>query len=769
MNKITLLALALLTCSAVVAQMTYEASDDYARLRDMTYDATVQDKIYASTLRNHIMVSYDNGVNWELLYSDASGHTIQDLELTPGNAALSFGTYDRVNLLDVSNGTLMASFPIPQSGIPGASPSYVISYQLYDSDASTMVVNTGFQIESEGGLPVNFTKVFYTNDGGTNWSEIYFSADHDNIFINDVGISPNNPDKIFLARANGNLGVHGGLLISGDAGQNWSETLQNNTLDAITFNPDNPNDMMIGSAYGGVTAERLYRSLDNGTTWNIMDIQWTDESLNNIKKIVFNPENTAQIIVMEENEIARTNDGGATWTNIVYPAGISTDYYYGTNASYNPFNSSQIAVSNDLYPQFLDNTTGMLNQIRAPFFFVTSVTAAVYAGTEHLYYGGQGGRHHKNKATQLLSAYDTQLPTIHNVAKNFMYADPSVAGRLFTFSAGFTGGVVNMSTDYGSTTINLMDAFAEDMQAAAVDPNNTSIFYVSLRLDESGNVFKIDVTDTGNVLWNEVVTPQVAEDGTGVVGGLVIDPTGSGILYICKGNKVFKTTDGGVNWTELHNGLDQLSGSDHIWNLVMNPLNANQLTIGTSIGIFTSLDSGENWSLVLADADVKKVSHSTLDDGVIVGSVYSTQYASPEILYTTDGGVNWQTITSEDLNYAESYDMDYVFNEGVITAYISTTDMGVLKYTIDTADLGTSNPDLRNPVGIYPNPASEYITVYRDDSVMLESVAVYSLAGEQLLESQSGQLNVSGLSDGVYLVKVESADGGYFTKKMIKK
>lgn len=767
MEKITLLALALFTCIVVKAQITYEASDDYGRLRDMTYDATVQNKIYASTLRNHIMVSADNGISWELLYSEPSSRTIQDLKLTPGNTSLSFGAYDKINILNLNTHTLTASFPIPQNGIPGASPSFLVSYNIYDSSATTMVVSTGFQVGSESGLPINFMKVFYTNDGGANWAEIYFSAEHDNVFINDAAISPNNPEKIFLARANGSLGTHGGLLITTDAGQNWIETIEGKTLDAITFNPDNANDIMIGSAYG-FGAEKLYRSADNGVTWNEITVAWTDESLNNIKKIVFNPENTAQIIVLEENEIVRTNDGGATWTNIVYPAGIATDYYYGTNASYNPFNSNQIAISNDLYPQFFDNSTETLTQIHAPLFFVTGVTAAVYSGTEHFYYGGQGGRHHKNATTQMLSVYDTQSPTIHNVAKNFMIADPNIAGRVFTFTAGFTGGTINMSSDYGATTVNLMDAFADDMQAVSVDPNNSSIFYVSLRLNEFGYVYKIDVTDLNNIVWNEIFTPQVEEDGTGVVGGLVIDAVDSSTIYICKGNKIFKTTDGGENWTELGNGLSQLTSEDHIWHIAKNPFNANQLTIGTSIGIFTSMDSGENWSIVIPGFDVKKITHSTINDGVIVGSVYSTQYVNPEIIYTTNNGENWETITSEDLNHVESYDMDYVFDGTDIIAYISTTDMGVLKYTINNINLSTNDPAVHNPVGIYPNPASEVITVYTAEDTVLKSTTVYSLTGQQVLQSLTKELNVSGLSSGIYLVNVESADGRYFTRKLVK-
>jgi len=765
MKKITILAM-LLVAGFANAQTTFEASRNYAKLQDVTYDPTVQNKLYAATNGNHIVVSTDNGANWDLLYSHPTNEFLSDLKLAPGNAALTFSTRDAIQIYSLTSNTIMATFPIPQSGVDGAGASWLNSYDLYDANGTTMVVDTGFSVGFS-----SFSKVFYTKDAGVHWFEIYYTLDNNNVFINDVAISPNNSDKVFLARGNGDSDIDGGLWTSINDGQDWTEQLEGVTLDAISFSPANANDMMIGSSIGfGIHPEKLYRSSDNGTNWSEIAIAWTDETLNNITKIVYNPGNPNQIMVLEENEIIRTNDGGTTWESIVYPVGVSMDYYYGLNASYNPFNGSQVAITTDLYPQFFNDTSETLTQIEAPFFNIISTSIGKYSGDVHLYYGGQGGRQHKNMTTGVISAYDVEGPDSFNPKRNYMFADPNVAGRVFTYaSMGFFGGWVNMSTDYGATTTNILQAFADDMQELTIDPNNTNIIYVSMRSGESGNMVKIDVTDSSNIVTTDIITPEVTEFGDGVITGIVIDPANSNTIYIAKRHKILKTVDGGSNWEEIGTGLEDVTSNDIIWDLQGNPLNAAQLTIGTNIGVYTSVDSGATWTSILPGTDAKRIKHSTLHDGVIAVTVFSTEFVMAQIAYTADNGEEWNYVTPEDIHYAQSYGMDYDFEGNSINAYIATSDLGVMRYVIADVFLGTDHPVSENPVGIYPNPASGEVTVFANNGLEVDHVAVYSLTGQKVLERNSATLDVSGLSNGIYMVKVQTNAGKSFTQKLVKK
>ncbi|SCY24682.1 Por secretion system C-terminal sorting domain-containing protein [Flavobacterium caeni] len=754
----------LLMAGVGVAQTTFEAARDYAKLMDLTYDPTVPNKLYAATFGNHIVVSTDNGANWELLYSHPETDFLDDLRLAPGNTALTFSTRDEILIYDLATAAITYSYPIPQSGVPDAGPSWINSYDLFDGTGDTMVVDTGFSV----GLS-SFSKVFYTKDAGVTWSEIYYTVNHDNVFINDVAISPNNSDKIFLARGNGDSNVDGGLWVSVDDGQNWTETLAGVTLDALAFNPSDANDMMMGSSIGfGIHPEALYRSADNGATWSTVPITWTDETLNNITKIVYNPQNPDQIIALEENEIVRTNDGGTTWTNVVYPVGISMDYYYGINASYNPSNGNQIAVTTDLYPQMFDNTAETLTQIEAPFFYVIGASVAKYSDEVHLYYGGQGGRHHKNINTGVASAYDVENPDSFNPKRNYMVADPAVAGRVFSYaSMGFFGGWLTMSTDYGATTTNILQAFADDMQELTIDPNNTNIIYVSMRSGEGGNMVKIDVSDLGNIITTDIATPQVTEFGDGVITGIVIDPVASNTIYIAKRHKILKTTDGGLNWEEIGDGLEQLTEADIIWDMQGNPLHPGQLTVGTNIGVYTSMDWGANWTSILAGTDAKRVKHSPLNDGVLVVSIFSTEYVMASIAYTANNGETWNHVTPQDIHYAQAYAMDYDFDGNDINAYIATSDLGIMRYPIENAILSVDDVVAQQRVGLYPNPARNQLNIFASGDAIAK-VALYSVTGQKVMERSEAAFDVSSLDNGIYLVTVQTESGKSFTKKLVK-
>lgn len=124
--------------------------------------------------------------------------------------------------------------------------------------------------------------------------------------------------------------------------------------------------------------------------------------------------------------------------------------------------------------------------------------------------------------------------------------------------------------------------------------------------------------------------------------------------------------------------------------------------------------------------------------------------------------------THSELQHVESYGMDYIFEGTDIIVYLSTTDMGVLKYVINDISLGTNHPTVPKTVGIYPNPASDFITVFTDDNTQIKATAVYTLTGQQILQGQFEQLDISSLSSGIYLLKAEGTNGFYFMSKLIK-
>lgn len=760
MKTITKIALLLLLCFKLQAQNGYIAAGTYPKLYDITYDATVQNKLYARTLSNHIVVSLNNGTDWTVLYSHPLA--MENLKLVPGGTSLSFSTAEGIFIFSTVTNTVSSFYEIPASNVEGAGASWITSYSLYNGTGTAIVVNTGYQVgfSNEG-------KTFYSDDSGVTWTQIYYTVENANIFVNSVAIAPNNTKKIFLARGNGNTDVDGGLLISTDAGLTWTESLAGIVLDPIAFKPSNGEEMLVGTGISfGEYPEGVYRSTDGGLNWAPFEITFDNVTLNNIIDIAYNPINENKIMVLEENEIIKTEDGGLTWVSGIYTPD-SLNYYYGLNASYNPFNENQVVISTDYYPQISNDGGVTLTQLHAPFYDTASASVSQEGTVTHLYYGSQGGFSHKNLSTEATEGYDILGPNVFTSSRTYAVADPVVAGRVFTLNAGgFNGATLSVSTTYGAAPIVLMNTYTDQIQQLAVDPANTNIVYLSLRSGDNSSLYKINLSNTENITPEEILTPGEG----GVVTGIIISSTDSAAITIAKGTNLYQTTDGGVNWTDMLTDLPLDASANIIWEMIKNPINPNNYLIASNVGIFSSSDAGATWTVALADVNVRKIEYSTLNENVAVAAIYSGEAIQASLVYTVDGGASWTAISPEQLKYIYTSSVDFSFTADSLTAYIATSDLGVMTYTINDLDLGITQPGtVKNTVALYPNPASNQFTVSASSSSFgIKSIAVYTITGQQLLQTTENTVDVSGLSNGIYIVKTETTNGLSVSQKLVK-
>ena len=66
---------------------------------------------------------------------------------------------------------------------------------------------------------------------------------------------------------------------------------------------------------------------------------------------------------------------------------------------------------------------------------------------------------------------------------------------------------------------------------------------------------------------------------------------------------------------------------------------------------------------------------------------------------------------------------------------------------------------------IYPNPTSDNFTIEMENEV--KSVEIYSLLGQKILTATSKNINISNVSKGVYLVRIEDSNNAVSTQKLI--
>lgn len=86
----------------------------------------------------------------------------------------------------------------------------------------------------------------------------------------------------------------------------------------------------------------------------------------------------------------------------------------------------------------------------------------------------------------------------------------------------------------------------------------------------------------------------------------------------------------------------------------------------------------------------------------------------------------------------------------------------------NTATLGTTQFDLEKAITMYPNPASEILNIDLPNNLNLEKVEFYNTLGQQVLISNTNKIDVSGLTNGIYIVAFKTPEGT-FHKNFIKK
>lgn len=760
MKKFTFLAGVILSlcCSKLNAQLEIIGKDTFGRMFEITYSIKEPNTLYAITTTNHILVSHNNGVSWEVFYSLVSDKgRVSKMNISKDGSFLSFSTFDgkhgELHILDLLSKTITKTFIMPNY----EEEAYVASFNFFENDTNTLVISSQF--------PHAFgtaNRVYTTLDGGVSWKEIYYSVDDNyNIITSEVAFSPTDKNKIYIVNGNGNEEQDGGLLISTDGGDSFTEKLTGSVLNTMTFNPNNPNEIYIGTgmSFGG-SPEHLHHSTDGGDTWENENITWGTNGVSDyIIDIKFNPLDNKHIIVLEEDEIVSTKDGGVTWANVEYPYGNTDSYYAGTKTSFNPFKTGELFITGNYKPLFSTDNADKMTQIHTPFFNAAGRIDFSKTSTEkHLFYNVQYGGVHRNLTNNTENSYDIK-PLSFVTANNspVYFPDAKTEGRLFSFISSLVGSSLKLSDNFGTSFKTIYTTFTNGLTNVIADPQVANQVWLTYDNWEEGLLEKVNFNDQNNVISTNISLPSL-----GIVNKILHPNNISDEFFVLINEKIYKTINGGDTWTEII--LD--NPGVMIFDIVQNQKNPDQLALGTSNGIFTSLDRGNTWNQV-SNFETNHIAFSDINPGVIVATTYTSLYNKFAIHYSTDNATTWKNISQEELLFTESNGITVDFSDKNASIYIASFDLGILKYNLNldvlsTVDVSTEKASIL----VYPNPAVDVVYI---ESKNMKNATIYDMAGKKLLESTTNKLNVSALPKGVYIIKIVTSDNKIFGKKFIKK
>lgn len=326
--------------------------------------------------------------------------------------------------------------------------------------------------------------------------------------LNAIAFDPINPDIIWVGSPSG------GLWKTTTGGNNWTSSTQDLPslgVSAILIDHTNPDIMYIGTGdrdAGDAAGIGVYRSDDGGETWQ----QWNSGMGNRIVgRLLMHPDNRLVIFAATNGGIYRTNNGGMSWTrvqtgdfkDIVFKPGDPTIVYAAGNGNF--------YRSNDTGLSFNQITTGLPPSSR-------SAIAVTPANPNYVYVILTNGDSFKG------------LYRSTNSGQNF--SERSTSPNIMSW--GCNGG------DGGQAWYDL---------DIAADPNNSDVIFAG-----GVNCFK---SQSGGTTWNisshwwgDCGVPAVHAD----LHVLEYNPLNDR-LYAGNDGGVYYTDDQGATWTLISNGL----------------------------------------------------------------------------------------------------------------------------------------------------------------------------------------------------------------------
>ena len=157
----------------------------------------------------------------------------------------------------------------------------------------------------------------------------------------------------------------------------------------------------------------------------------------------------------------------------------------------------------------------------------------------------------------------------------------------------------------------------------------------------------------------------------------------------------------------------------------------------------------------------------TSNNNIIQGAQLSGNPSDPLFVNTTNNDFTLQStspaIDAGNMNYLPIHITTDVLNH--VRVYNTDVDMGAYEYN---PTLGINDVVLNeNDIKLYPNPTSSILNIGMTQN--LKHVSIYSILGAEVLRTQDKTIDVSGLSNGVFLIKIEDENGNVSIKRFVKK
>lgn len=730
------------------------------RVTDIEIPIDQADVYYVGTASGGIFKTTDRGNSWTPIFDDMSTLAIGDIEISKTNS----------NTIWVGSGEVNAgggSLAYDGDGIYKSDDAGVswTNLGLSEIGSNSKVVidpnddNTVF-VGAMGALFKNDENrgVYKTSDGGISWEKVFFVSDSTGVI--DMVNHPTNSNILYAAtwervrrpRYRTYGGPTSGIYRSLDGGTSWHELT--NGLPAlarekgrisIAISQSNPDVLYTRYANRTGVLEGVFRSNDGGENW----IEVNSQQLTTVsfhwwfRGISVDP--TDENTIFNNDLITQKSiDGGNTWIEAF--DGVHVDQHA---MAFNNMRPGEVLLGNDggLYR----STNGGATSTK---FFNLPITqfyrAFVDPQNGSKIYGGTQDNSTIRTTTrslddwQIINGGDGFQPLVDPNNSNVIYA-LSQNGRLVKS--------IDNGSRFSSATSGISSSDRNNWDTPIVfDPQNSEILYYSTQ-----RVWK---TTNAARSWTPISPDLTNGSGGGnisfgTITTIDVSPLDPNILIAgTDDSNVWITLDGGINWKNISSTLPDLWTTK----VLADRENANTLYVtfsgyryGEGLGhIFKSIDAGNSW------IDIG----STLPDipvNDILKDVNGNMYIATDVgvFSSKDEGSIWTTLGD---NIPSVVITDLHIQEAEEELYAATYGRSLYKIDIREEPILNVNDDLFARLNIYPNPASEIVTITIPESINAMHVVIYDLTGKSMLtktiQGVETTINTSQFTKGVYYISV---------------
>lgn len=552
-------------------------------------------------------------------------------------------------------------------------------FTLAPSNPDILYLGTGEYLKKPRNFTLPGVGVFRSDDRGATWRHIGLEQSW---HIAKIKVHPQNPDIVFVAvlghlwTPNPERGIYRTL----DGGKSWERVLYVNDHTGgndVVIAPSDPSVIYASTweCYPGIYGPEsaVYRSTDNGSTWQKLSGGLPDGSRNGRTGLAVSWQDPKKVYAFTDNlnrpqnrtaECYLTTDGGSTWKRTheedleIY----SVIGWYFSDCAVNPQNDDEIYL---LGIRMLHSTDGgkNFNMIGGDVYHLFPSPAVPFhldqcdiwinpLNPQELAVGNDGGFYYSYNRGQSWMHYNN-LPTgefydisVDNRSPYKVYGgtqdDASVYGPAREWNPRFAD----------EWSYIWIDAWSGgDGCYTLADPEDPNIIYTS---SQNGGIFRKDMAADRSVH----IQPRLPAGNSGkltynFVAPYIISQFDPKVLYHA-GNYLFKSTNKGDGWDlispDLSVSADPAKVSTAAGAIAESPLQPGRLAVGTDNGsVWITTDDGKTWSersAGLPNAYIRSIVASAFSQDRLYVALTGINHddLSAHLYVSEDLGITWHSL-----------------------------------------------------------------------------------------------------------------------------